>query len=121
MITGGRAKAVLTFAAVAMASLITIASPVSAALVLKLEATNYDPLTGAWSDTSGNSNHATQGTAANRPGLVANQSANGSSVVRFDGTVDFLNLTSPISPASAAVGLFVLWKNRRCRLMSSAG
>ena len=104
MITGRRTKAVLTFIAVAMASLVTITSPVSAALVLKLEAANYDPSTGAWSDTSGNSNHATQGTTTNRPGLVANQSANGSSVVRFDGAGDFLNLTSPISPASAADG-----------------
>jgi len=77
---------------------------VQAALVLKLEASNYDPFSGTWSDTSGQNNHATQGTAGSRPSLVSNRTANGSSVVRFDGANDFLSLTSSIAPVSGADG-----------------
>lgn len=45
----------------------------------------------SWTDESGNGRHATQGTGANQPtfktGIV-----NGLSVIRFDGTNDFLSL-----------------------------
>lgn len=78
-----------------------------AALVLKLEAANYDPLSGTWSDTSGSGNHALQATGANRPSLVANRTANGLATVRFDGANDFFSLTSSIAPISAADGYTV--------------
>ncbi len=78
-----------------------------AALRLKLEASNYDPVTGIWTDTSGNNNHATQGTAASRPSLVANQTANGSAAVSFDGADDSLNLLSAIPVTSDAAGYTV--------------
>jgi len=42
-----------------------------------------------WLDKSGNSNHATQGTGANQPTLVAS-GLNGKSVLSFDGTADHL-------------------------------
>jgi len=90
--------------AVAVVAALGMATSASAALMLKLEAANYSPLTGTWTDTSGNNNHATQGTGASRPSVVANRTANGSSVVRFDGVNDFFNLTSSISPASPADG-----------------
>lgn len=47
-----------------------------------------DPVA-TWSDLSGNGNHATQATAANRP-LFKTNILNGRPVVRFDGTSDSL-------------------------------
>jgi len=78
-----------------------------------LVATNYNPVTGTWTDTSGNNNHATQGTAASRPSLIANQTANGSAVVSFDGADDTFNLTASIPTASDAAGYTVLAYLRR--------
>ena len=45
-----------------------------------------------WNDKSGNSNHATQGTAANQPTLTAS-GLNGKSVISFDGTSDHITST----------------------------
>ena len=86
--------------AILLTSLVLAASA-SAALQLKLEAANYDPGTGTWTDSSGNNNHATQATPGNRPTLVANQTADGSPVVRFDGVNDSLTLTSAITTSDA--------------------
>jgi hypothetical protein len=83
------------------------AGAVQAALQLRLEAANYDPVTGIWTDTSGNTNHATQVTAASRPSLVANQTPNGSSVVSFDGADDSLDLTAAIPVTTDADGYTV--------------
>lgn len=66
-----------------------------AELVLRLKASDYDPSTGIWADTSGKNNNASQTNISSRPALVTGQTANGSSVVRFDGD-DFLNLTNSI-------------------------
>ena len=43
-----------------------------------------------WKDKSGNNRHLTQTTAGSRPGYVSGEQ-NGLSVVRFDGTDDYLN------------------------------
>jgi hypothetical protein len=64
--------------------------------ILDLKATDYNPDTGIWVDSSPASNNATQAVLANRPTLVAGQTPNGSAVVRFDGN-NFLRLTSGIS------------------------
>jgi hypothetical protein len=66
-------------------------------LQLRLEAENYDPQTGTWTDSSPLGNDASQATAASRPSLVANQTDNGLPAVRFDGVDDFLALGSAIS------------------------
>jgi hypothetical protein len=66
------------------------------ALMLRLEAANYDSATGIWADSSGFGNHAIQYTAANRPALFAGETTNGAVVVRFDGG-DHLDLTAGIS------------------------
>lgn len=48
-----------------------------------------------WADKSGNNNHLLQATAANQPTYATNQ-INGLPAITFDGTNDFLNLTSNI-------------------------
>ena len=49
----------------------------------------------AWTDLSGNGNHAVQGTSANRPTFVAKVLPNGKPALRFDGT-DRLLFTTPL-------------------------
>jgi hypothetical protein len=57
---------------------------------------NPNPV-GYWKDLSGNGNHATQGTANNRP-IISPDLRNGRNVLRFDGLsgsdADFLQLTA---------------------------
>lgn len=48
-----------------------------------------------WRDKSGNNRHATQTTASNRPLLVTG-GLNGTDVIRFDGSNDFLNVNYSI-------------------------
>ena len=83
--------------------LLGAATDAKADLVLKLEAANY--AAGTWTDTSGLGNHAGQGNAENQPTLVASQTANGASVVQFDGD-DFLDFPT-ILPTSDADGFTV--------------
>jgi len=73
------------------------------ALMLRLEASNYEPVYGTWPDTSGLNNHATQTNDSNRPALIEGQTTNGASVVRFDGG-DHLDLTVGISALSPEDG-----------------
>ena len=49
-----------------------------------------------WDDISGNGRHATQGTVGFRPSIQTD-SINGKQVRRFDGTDDFLSITSAFS------------------------
>ncbi|MFQ3599171.1 MAG: T9SS type A sorting domain-containing protein [Chloroherpetonaceae bacterium] len=51
---------------------------------------NGNPVVSSWQDVSGQNNHATQGTPANRPLFVAN-ALNGRPIVRFDGVDDWLD------------------------------
>lgn len=94
-----------TTSILALAFLAAFAS--HAALQLRLEAGNYDPGTGTWTDSSGNNNHANQATPGNRPSLVANQTATGAPALRFDGSTDFLTLSAGI-PTTSANGFTVL-------------
>ena len=56
-----------------------------------------------WSDQSGNGYDATQTTSAYRPTLVGN-SLNGHPVVKFDGSNDYLSLSSSVYTAMKAAG-----------------
>jgi hypothetical protein len=66
-------------------------SPLSLAPALWLSDTGSN--TAQWDDISGNGRHATQATAANQPAIVTN-ALNGRQVRRFDGSNDFMALTS---------------------------
>jgi len=61
----------------------------------RLGLTNSDPVS-SWTDESGNSNNATQGTGANQPTFLTNQ-VNSLPAVDFDGSNDNLDLTSHIT------------------------
>lgn len=63
-----------------------------------------------WIDQSGNANHLTQGTAANRPVFKVNI-VNGQPVIRFDGINDFLSMTSELTLGGAWTWLVVLSKS----------
>ena len=67
--------------------------------------TNNTALT-TWSDQSGNSNNATQGTAGNRPTYLTNQ-LNGFPAIRFNGTSNFLASPS-VFPTSSDYTKFVI-------------
>lgn len=63
-----------------------------------------------WYDQSINSNNATQTTILSQPQIVASGSiinVNTKSAITFDGTNDFLNLTTTINPASSSYNTFV--------------
>lgn len=60
-----------------------------------LSLANNDPVA-SWTDASGNSNHATQGTSGAQPTFKTNI-LNGLPVVRFDGVNDMLNLTTHLT------------------------
>lgn len=53
-----------------------------------------------WNDKSGNGNHATQGTAANKP-TTGTRTVNSLNVLDFDGSADFLAIPSGIHNISA--------------------
>lgn len=61
-----------------------------------------------WYDQSGNTNNATQTTAANQPELIFNV-LNGHAILRFDGTNDYFDLPSGVFtiPAAANTGFYV--------------
>jgi hypothetical protein len=68
-------------------------------LSLQLQAANYNPTTGVWTDTSGNGDNATfSGTSM--PTLVTGVTPNGSSSVNLLGGSTTFNLASPISGGS---------------------
>ena len=78
------------------------ATPISSTnLILHLDANDASSFTfngsdvAQWNDTSGNTNHASQGTPADQPLYVAS-GLNGLPVVRFDGASEYLELASTI-------------------------
>lgn len=64
-----------------------------------------DPLT-TWNDTSGNGNHATQGTAGFKP-LYKTNVVNTKPAIRFDGTDDVLTTTASLSYGTTMTALVV--------------
>lgn len=54
---------------------------------------------GGWQDQSGNGNHATQATTANKPTLQTGE-INGRPAIRFDGVNDLLSLTTTLTQGS---------------------
>ncbi len=72
----------------------------TSALVVWLDGNNGVTTTGtavtSWNDQSGYSNHATQGTAANRPTRTSN-ALNGFPIVQFDGVNDVLSIADQAS------------------------
>ena len=76
-------------------------SPAAAvgAPVLQLKAADYNPATGVWTAALGTNINASQVSLTARPSLIAGQTPNGSSVVRFDGN-DYLTLSQWISIAN---------------------
>ena len=67
-------------------------------LSLQLQAANYNPTTGVWTDTSGNNDTATY-SGTSMPTLAAGVTPNGSSAVHFGGQ-GILSLASSISGGS---------------------
>lgn len=57
-----------------------------------LALSNNDPVA-SWTDSSGNANHATQGTSGSRP-VFKTSILNSKAIVRFDGSDDFLKVTN---------------------------
>jgi lysophospholipase L1-like esterase len=68
-----------------------------------LDALNYNPTTGVWTDASSGAHHFTQAVSANRPMLTSNW-RNGKPAVRADqsGTIQWLECASNIGTAGAA-------------------
>lgn len=72
----------------------------------RLGLTNSDPVS-SWTDVSGNSNNADQGTASFQPTFVTNE-INGFPAVSFDGVDDRLDFTTNVN--NAAITLFSIHK-----------
>ena len=73
--------AALAATAAGISTLATVsASPTP---LVDYKAANYNPITGVWTDLSGNGNNATVPVGATAPTLMANATPNGSSVVSF--------------------------------------
>jgi hypothetical protein len=68
------------------------------AALVQLVATNYDPIGGVWTDSSGNGNNATYSGGA-APTLVSSVTPNGSSAVNLSGSGS-LQLASPLDPSN---------------------
>ncbi len=89
--------------AVAGVSTLTTVSATPAPLV-DYKAVNYDPITGVWTDSSGNGNNATLPNGAIAPTLIANATPNGSSAVSFANLFatqfQYLNITTGLAPGS---------------------
>ena len=92
-----------TIAALAAATVITsMAAAVSASpeLLADYKATNYNPVTGVWSDSSGNGDNATVSTGVTAPTLISNATPNGSSAVSFSGNNSYLDITTGLADGS---------------------
>jgi len=69
-----------------------------------------------WNDQSGNNRHHVQATAANQPSLNAaggNYLMNYNPSVRFDGTTDFMNISSYMDLATVSPQIFVVSRLRQ--------
>lgn len=67
------------------------------------EASTSNYTGGAWTDLSGNNNHALQATVGNQPGFVANATVSGQGALSFDGATDFLSFSTSLSSQSWTV------------------
>ena len=85
----------------------TVSEINSGALVAFVGSGN-DGFVSKWYDQSGNSNDASQSTAANQPKIVDSGSLNASGGLEFDGTNDILTLTSSISFQNKAACVIAL-------------
>lgn len=74
-------------------------------LLLDLQAANYNPTTGLWTDSSGNNDNASS-LAGSRPTLVSGVTPNGSAAVNFT-SGEFLTLTSSIAESPSGNGFTV--------------
>jgi len=74
-------------------------------LLLSLQAQNYNPITGVWTDTSGNGDNATVAGGNTAPALMTGVTPNGSSAVDFE-TLTSLTLATGIT-AGNTVGYTV--------------
>lgn len=86
-------------------------SSLSPALWLRadsLSQSSGSPVSG-WNDESGQGKNATQGTSGNQPTFQAN-AINGKPAVRFDGTDDFLSMTSGFADFTQGMTVFVVAK-----------
>ena len=70
-------------------------------------AVNDADVVGGWADQSGNGNHATQATTANKP-LLKLAVVNGKPVVRFDGADDLLQTISNMPAANSPLSIFAV-------------
>jgi len=67
--------------------------------LVQLIATNYDPIGGVWTDSSGNGNNATYSGGIN-PSLVSSVTPNGGSAVNITSGAGSFTLASSLDPAS---------------------
>jgi len=110
------AMLVLSFSLVATTPVAANGPPVTAGLVLHLDASDPGSVTkdgsgrvSQWADLSGAANHAAQATSANQPLWVENMLA-GKPVIRFDGTNDHLQTAAFGSELAQPNTIIVLWK-----------
>ena len=80
-------------------------NPLSLSPALWLSDTGSDP--SVWPDLSGNGRNATQATSTQRPAIVTG-AQNGRQVRRFDGTDDFLRLTTGLGMLRNVPGATVI-------------
>lgn len=71
---------------------------------------NDNDAVASWTDMSGTGRHATQSSSGNRPVFKQNI-LNGKSVVRFDGTNDYLECAAALWTGAAARTLFAVYKS----------
>ncbi len=93
-------------AAIAAALLAASLSANAQSLVLQLQAANYNPITGVWTDTSGNGDNATY-SGTSTPTLVADATPNGSSAVDF-GNAGVMALETAIPAGSYTAFAYVM-------------
>ena len=67
-------------------------------LLADYKASNYNPKTGIWNDTSGNRRNACLPKGAIAPTLMAKATANGSPAVSFDGNNQYLKMSKALLP-----------------------
>ena len=91
-----------------------VSAPQPDGLVLWLDAEDYDPDTGNWTDLSSFNNDVSQTSSSNRPNLISS-GLNGNPVVRFDGTYDYLSLNWSDSLGGSlntdSITIFMVLKN----------
>ncbi len=70
--------------------------PAQGEMVLRLAATDYDPNTGVWTDSSGKGHHASASGGGANPMLVPNATPAGVPAVMFDGSSDRFDIPNAV-------------------------